>query len=381
MTRTHRRVLAALIVLIAAACAPGYLTIYDAGTNYRDTNGDQGTNKTVTLNTTSPATGTGAGSSQTFDALDATWSVDCTGATSGAGSKYAVRWRGTATDDGMFGGTVTGTHSGAVTWDNYHYCTLLKAESSAFGVFDRLTLDGGGDLFKFGAGSGSQTGTNVRLSRSWLKVSHDDCVQNDEPLDGDAVEQNLLEHCWVGISSRPATSVDASGKVMDIDHTIVRVDDHDVCYKPADYGCPNHGGWLKWESDGSIALRLAARHSTWVATDYPTNDTLPDTDSGHWNGVGDLALNAPIASLDVDAEDGVNDSCDGNTFLYLGDDFGGAVHFLADVDTWSDSSDGGSIAGPCTHSTVLTGQDARDEYDTQVAAWHTTHDADLGDGS
>lgn len=317
-------VLYAVVLVAIVACAPPYTAIDN------NTVITQQTNTNVQQSYTAPG-----GTTRSYAGL--TIRDTRTGGADGV-SRYGV------TISCAAGNAVSGLRGGtwwydepSTNWDDWHYRSGIKAECGN-SVVDKVIIRNQGDAFKLKA-------DDVRLSRSWIDGSHDDCVQADYGNNGNVIEQSLLQDCYSGISARPSTVIDASGKGLLVTNTIVTVSDKPSCYKPETYGCPNHAGWLKWEKDNpALGLKLLLDHVTFAASSYPE--------------IGSLAMTAPV------------NSCGSVVLDWTGPTSGTEyTKFLADADTWR---------APCPDVVVNVGAAARAHLDGQIAAWHASHDAGLG---
>ena len=170
ITRRRRALLlAAVLSLVATACAPGWAHIYSPA---------EGGDNTVTAVTGTQAvnqTWTVASSHQTRNYTGATWTDTRTGGADGV-SRYALRVRGAGLQNGLYGASITYSEPSTL-WDDWHYRSGLKIEQAQF-VADRILVRNEGDAVKVGV-NGTQNGNNFRLSRSWVDGSHDDCFQQE----------------------------------------------------------------------------------------------------------------------------------------------------------------------------------------------------------
>ncbi len=222
-------------------------------------------------------------------------------------------------------------------WNLWHYRSGIKvAEPNT--VVDQVHISNEGDGFK-----PLRAGQSFELSNSWLQHTHDDCVQNDEYLDGGVLFNNYFDGCYSGISARRSsgTTFDGAGKVMRLEHNLLSLESMIACYKPTKYRCPDHGGFFKWEDgDLSVALPVALVANTFMATSLPSHQTL--------------GIPAPIY-LNSAA------NCTGNTIDWLGP-VGGFP--TADRAEWRTK---------CPDTIINEGADARSDWNTKVAAWHAAN--------
>lgn len=251
---------------------------------------------------------------------------------------FAMRALGGVANAGnsAVGGLVIGAQ--APTWDNYHNCPGVKAETDGF-VYDRWNIRNVGDGFK--AGINGTPGSNSSMTRSWLREVHDDCIQDDDFITGVSFTQNFCDGVWVGISTRHSSSGNANGNILTIRDNIIFVKDQSVCYKPESYGCPEHGGWLKSYKPETEGAKLVLEGNTFVSDDYPA--------------VGSLAETASIAS------------CKNNKLLFLSTDPAQQAKFNADVASWAEHG--------CTGTTVLVGTAAQTAFNAAAASWHSNFDS------
>ena len=307
-----------VLTAIAIGCAPTWAHIRSAV---------EGGDNTVTPITTDPAPGGtwSPGSHQTRDYSGHTITDTRSGGADGT-SRFGLTISGSGTQNGLYGLRIA-YDDASTNWDDWHYRSGLKLEQNQF-VADQVLIRNEGDAFKPKA-------NDVRISRSWVDGSHDDCVQADYGHDGITLEDDLFDQCYSGISARPSSSIDASKSTMLVERMLLMVSDKTSCYKPSSYGCPTHAGWLKWDTSTN-GMRLSLTDATFAAASYPE--------------IGSLALNAPVTR------------CDNVTLDYMGamtgSDF---TDWQTDRQTWIDR---------CPGVTVHEGPAALTDYQAKVDAWH-----------
>lgn len=335
----------AAVLFLVAACAPGYAHLEDAA---------HGGDNTVTAFTGTqavPTTWSTSSSHLTRRYTGATFTDTRTGGADG-NSRTAFTATGSGLQNGTIGGVIA-YNDASTLWDDWHYRSGYKVEQAEY-VADRVTIRNEGDAFKVQAGA-----RDVRLSRSFIDGSHDDCIQADYGMDGTAIEKVLAWSCYNGISARPSGTIDASSSVLSMTDSILTVADKASCYKPASYGCPNHAGWLKWDPNEATALRVSFANVTFAASSYPE--------------IGSLALNAPIATQ-VQTPNGPVTLTNAQACHDVTLDFTGPASevsaFMADASTWQDDCPTGLV--------INTGQAAIDDLFAKAVAWHQTYDPLLG---
>ena len=161
------------------------------------------------------------------------------------------------------GGSITGMFPDGTSWSAYHDAYSMVIYGSPGTVIEGVRIHNYGDGPNFNdAGS---DGWTVRGNH--LSYIHDDCISNDFGNSG-LVEDNLIDGCYVGYSSRAYSGVaDNSTKVVTLRNNLWRLQD-----MPTGYSSPGHGRfWKMNSSDGSGTDPRLALHDNIFRMDTPAN--------------------------------------------------------------------------------------------------------------
>jgi hypothetical protein len=168
-----------------------------------------------------------------LDAHDASWR---------GRDHYIVELTGSARAC-LSGGSIQGTWPADTSWSHMHGTAAVIVDTPRATVED-VRVDGYGDSVRI---VGDASGFVVR--RVHLSDSRDDCVENDDVLDG-TVSDSLLDGCYNAFSARPyRAGSDGSDHLWTIRDSLVRLQPMERTYH--DEGPePGTAGFFKWDEKG-----------------------------------------------------------------------------------------------------------------------------------
>lgn len=156
-----------------------------------------------------------------------------------------------------------------VTWESpYHHAGAMTIEMDDFLVED-VSVHGHGDGLR-------PRGDRIVIDGAYLHDIHDDCIENDN-LNDLRVTDSLLDGCYVAFSARSYTGSERNGrgKLIEISHSLVRLEPQPTVYKPYKYGIgPGHGQFFKWQSDPATAPALSLHNTMFIATQPARHGSL-----------------------------------------------------------------------------------------------------------
>jgi hypothetical protein len=181
------------------------------------------------------------------------------------------------------GGAVLGQYDPTWTWeqmhDNFNNAGVAFANGSY--TVDGVRVDNMTD------GIRPRTAGAFAIRNVWLSHIRDDCIENDDLLEG-IVDDSLLDGCYVGFSTRPSQEnidhgMNGSARVWTIQNTLVRLE---AMPGPAD-GEPTelgHGGFFKWHlwnnPAQSLSPKLALYNNIFMAEQMSVNGSRMGTPPG-----------------------------------------------------------------------------------------------------
>ena len=163
---------------------------------------------------------------------------------------------------------------------------------------------------------------------------HDDCVENDA-MNAGVIEDSKFDGCTSFLSSDGGPTSVGGSNLVEVSHTLVRLQSMYNSYNPAKYGYDQHAGFFKWSQNPStdgIPPKLYVHDSTFRADS-------PAAFGGNVNGM----LGLPPGTR-----------CNNVTLINTG--------------SWP-ASDLASWTSQCTHITFGTTAD----WNTAVATWDQAH--------
>jgi hypothetical protein len=200
----------------------------------------------------SPNTGGRAGTS--FDARGVTL-------TSGAAATYAMKIDRdrTVSHDCWVGGTFrTDLHPESTPWDRWHNENAVTIQQPNFSLIGAKFYNVGDAIsLNYDAQDWLLNGVRVEAGVPGARGGyvHDDCIENDRMVSG-TVRHSKFDGCNVFMSSKGMEG-NGAGQVVEVGHTIVRLQAFQNSFSTEKYGPNRHGGFFKWatqsagDSDGT----------------------------------------------------------------------------------------------------------------------------------
>ena len=264
--------------------------------------------------------------------------------------------QGNADQTGMCwaGGYAYSTKPWDASWDHHKDLDGPTRNSSVINNASYAMTITSMHFFNVHDGPRSNNGVNWTVQHVWGEYVRDDCIENDHFASG-RVYDSLFDGCYTGVSTRPSSASDGTGKVLTLEKVLLRlhpmpypykwqkkggsIDDNGKPYSGS--GIPyGHGKFFKYEERG------LERNNHFVLA-----DSVFAAGFGH---VGGRKFNLPHPDL--------IDQCQGVVFAWLGDDRFPGGDTIAAVQRKFPA---------CI--TVLEGQEARDFWRQKVIDWHQRH--------
>jgi hypothetical protein len=168
------------------------------------------------------------------------------------------------------GSIVSSLDVSSTPWNTWHQVAGLTELTADFTVVGLHLFNQGDGIVISGTGATNWRVIGVAADGGGVfdgAYIHDDCIENDS-LNAGLVEDSKFDGCSSFLSSTGGAPLDGGQNLVEVSHTLVRLQSMYNSYNPTKYGYNQHSGFFKWAGElptDAIPPQLYVHDSTFRA--------------------------------------------------------------------------------------------------------------------